>query len=109
MFQDLNWRYAARRAAIVIAVYVVLFYVLSIAAPRTFPLSPVLLINALMFFFVFTFVYAFVERSRNRRIAEAKKKESSKPARDGEDPDTPSALKGRPNPNTSRKKSRRKR
>ncbi len=108
MFQGLNWRAAARRSAIVIAVYIVLFYVLSVAAPETFPLSPALLINAVMFFLVFTFVYAFVERSRARRMEQTNKKPEKEPPPEG-DPETPSALKGRPNPNTSRKKSRRKR
>ena len=108
MFRGLNWKAAARRSAIVIAVYMVLFYVLSVAAPRTFPLSPALLVNAVMFFFVFTLVYAFVERSRSRRLEQANKKPDKEP-RPEEDPDVPSALRGRPNPNTSRKKSRRKR
>lgn len=108
MFRGLNWKAAARRSAIVIAVYIVLFYILSVAAPRTFPLSPALLINAVMFFFVFTFVYAFVERSRSRRLEQANKKPEKEP-RPGGDPETPSVLKGRPNPNTSRKKTRRKR
>ena len=108
MFKGLNWKAAARRSAIVIAVYIVLFYVLSVAAPRTFPLSPALLINALMFFFVFTLVYAFVERGRARRLEQANKKPDKEPRPEG-DPETPSALKGRQNPNTSRKKSRRKR
>ena len=30
-----------------------------------------LFVNAIIFFFIFTLVYAFVERSRNRRMAEA--------------------------------------
>ena len=113
MFEGLNWKAAARRSAIVIGIYIALFYVLSVAAPRTFGLDSTaqvtgLLINAVIFFFVFTFVYAFVERNRTRRM-EQSKKGSEKPARPEGDPETPGALKGRPNPNTSRKKSRRKR
>ena len=114
MFEGLNWRAAARRSAIVIGIYIALFYVLGVAFPRTFGLGgrgelTGLLINAGVFFFVFTFVYAFVERNKNRRIEQAKKNESAKPARPEGDPEVPGALKGRPNPNTSRRKNRRKR
>lgn len=114
MFEGLNWKSAARRSAIVIGIYIGLFYVLGVAFPQTFGIGDSaqvtsLLINAVIFFFVFTLVYAFVERNKNRRIEQAKKKESGKPARPEGDPETPSAFKGRPNPNTSRKKTRRKR
>ncbi len=113
MFEGLNWKAAARRSAIVIGIYIALFYVLGVAFPESFGLGDNaqitgLLINAVIFFFVFTVVYAFVERNRNRRI-EHSKKESNKPSRLEGDPENPSAFKGRPNPNTSRKKSRRKR
>lgn len=113
MFEGLNWKAAARRSAIVIGIYIALFYVLGVAFPKTFGLGDnaqvtSLLINAVIFFFVFTVVYAFVERNRNRRIEQAKK-QSNKPSRPEGDPETPSAFKGRPNPNTSRKKTRRKR
>ena len=115
MFEDLNWKWAARRAAVVIAIYLGLFYLLSVAFPdggfdlqRPGALSA-LLFNAGAFFIVFTFVYAFVERSRRRRLAETQKKaKQAKPA--GEDSEEgPDSLKGRPNPNTSRKKARRRR
>ncbi len=114
MFEGLNWRAAARRSAIVIGIYIALFYFLSVAFPKTFGLGDGgqitgLLINAVVFFFVFTFVYAYVERNKNRRIEQAKKNQSAKPARPEGDPEVPSALKGRPNPNTSRRKNRRKR
>ncbi len=116
MFEGLNWKSAARRSAIVIVVYLTLFYILSVAFPESFGLRDraqvvSLLINAVMFFFVFTLVYAFVERSRIRRIQEARRKQApEKPARGGADPDAPaSELRGRPNPNTSRKKTRRRR
>jgi len=114
MFEGLNWKAAARRSAIVIGIYIALFYVLGVAFPKTFGLGGSgqvtgLLINAVIFFFVFTLVYAFVERNKNRRMEQAKKNQSAKPARPEGDPENPSAFKGRPNPNTSRKKSRRKR
>lgn len=114
MFEGLNWKAAARRSAIVIGIYIALFYVLSVAFPQTFGLGDNaqivgLLINAVIFFFVFTVVYAFVERNRNRRMQQMKKQQQSKPDRPEHDPETPGALKGRPNPNTSRRKTRRKR
>jgi hypothetical protein len=57
---------------------------------------------------MFTFVYAYVDRSRRRRLAEMQKRsKQDRPAGDPED--EPGELKGRPNPNTSRKKARRKR
>ena len=114
MFEGLNWKAAARRSAIVIGIYIALFYFLSVAFPKTFGLGGSaevtgLLINAVVFFFVFTFVYAFVERNRNRRIEQAKQKQAARPARAEGDPEASGALKGRPNPNTSRRKTRRKR
>jgi 4-hydroxybenzoate polyprenyltransferase len=117
MFEGLKWKSAARRSAIVIAIYLGLLYILGIAFPgsnfsldsRSQILS--LLINATLFFFIFTFVYALIERSRDRRMAQASiQKKSGKPSQNGGDAeDDASSLKGRPNPNTSRKKSRRRR
>ncbi len=112
MFEDLNWKWAARRAAVVIGIYLVLLYVLSTIYPESFGLQSSsqifsLLINAAFFFVVFTLVYAYVERSRRRRMAEMSKK--SKFANPSDEDSEHSALKGRPNPNTSRKKARRRR
>ena len=112
MFNDLDWRSAARRSAVVIAIYVALFYVLSGVFPQQFGLQDraqitALLVNAVIFFFVFTFVYALVDRSRRRRLAETSNK--SKQARPADDGSQAGPLKGRPNPNTSRKKARRRR
>ena len=109
MFEDLNWKWAARRAAVVIGIYVALLYALSTVSPDTFPLQiSVLLVQVPIFFFTFTFVYAFVDRSRRRRLAEMQKRgKEARPAGDSEA--EPGELKGRPNPNTSRKKARRRR
>ena len=116
MFEGLKWKSAARRSAIVIAIYLGLLYILGIAFPgsnfsldsRSQILS--LLINATLFFFIFTFVYALIERSRERRTAEAnKQRKAGKPSQNGDAEDDASSLKGRPNPNTSRRKSRRRR
>ncbi len=113
MFEDLDWKSAARRSAVVIGIYVALFYVLSGVLPQQFGLQDraqitALLFNAVIFFFVFTFVYALVDRSRRRRLAGTtnKSKQARPAADDGSDA---GPLKGRPNPNTSRKKARRRR
>jgi hypothetical protein len=118
MFEGLDWRSAARRSAVVIGIYLALFYALSTIFPKQFGLDSQaevisLLGNAVVFFFVFTLVYAFIERSRNRRMAEMRKQQgkggrASGSAHTVEGADG-GALKGRPNPNTSRKKSRRRR
>jgi hypothetical protein len=111
MFEDLNWKWAARRSAVVIAIYLGLFYFLSVAFPDSgFSLQrpgavSALLFNAAVFFLIFTLIYAFVERSRRRRLAEMRKKPEKSSGEDSE----PGSLKGRPNPNTSRKKARRRR
>ncbi len=115
MFEDLNWKWAARRAAVVIGIYLALLYFLSVAFPESsFALRSreqvyQLLVYAAFFFIIFTFMYAFVERSRRRRMAEMRRKsKQAKPtAEDSEE--EPGTLKGRPNPNTSRKKARRRR
>jgi hypothetical protein len=115
MFEDLNWKWAARRAAVVIAIYLGLFYLLSVALPESgFSLQKpgalsALLFNAAAFFIIFTFIYAYVERSRRRRLAGMQNKDKqARPAGEGSEGE-PGALKGRPNPNTSRKKARRRR
>ena len=110
MFEDLNWKWAARRAVVVIGIYLALVYVLSTVYPEQFELQNraqiiSLLVNAGFFFIIFTAVYAFVDRSRRRRLSATGKK-PDKPS--GEDSE-PGSLKGRPNPNTSRKKARRRR
>ena len=117
MFEDLNWKSAARRSAVVIAIYLGLLYLLSVAFPdssfnmdsRSQVIS--LFVNAIIFFFIFTFVYALIERSRARRMGEARKQQKSgnQGGKEGEEGAEASSLKGRPNPNTSRKKTRRRR
>ena len=117
MFEGLKWKSAARRSAVVIVIYLGLLYVLGVAFPgSSFSLDDrsqiiSLLVNAVIFFFIFTFVYALIERSRDRRMSQAsKQKKSGKPSQNvGDAEDDASSLKGRPNPNTSRKKSRRRR
>ncbi len=114
MFEGLDWRSAMRRSAVVIVIYLALFYVLGRVAPETFGLDSraevtSLLVNAAIFFIVFTFVYAFIERSRRRRMAEFRKKQTNAQGSAAREEGEDGALKGRPNPNTSRKKARRRR
>ncbi|MDQ3864333.1 MAG: hypothetical protein M3317_12720 [Actinomycetota bacterium] len=115
MLEGLKWKSAARRSAVVIAIYLGLLYVLSKVFPGSnFNLDSRvqvirLLVNAVMFFFIFTFVYALVDRSRERRMAEARKQKKPGKQSTGEGSQDASPLKGRPNPNTSRKKARRRR
>jgi uncharacterized membrane protein len=79
MFEDLNWKSAAGRSAVVIAIYLGLLYLLSVAFPgSSFNLDSraqviSLFVNAIIFFFIFTFVYAFVDRSWRRRKAARQK------------------------------------
>ncbi len=113
MFEGLKWKPAARRSAVVIVIYLGLLYLLSVLFPGSnFNLETraqviSLFVNAAIFFFIFTFIYALIERSRERRIGEARKQQRS--GKEGEEGAEASSLKGRPNPNTSRKKTRRRR
>ncbi len=118
MFQDLDWRWALRRAAIVVAIYLVLMYVLSTVSPETFGLQGAadwvpLLINAVLFFFVFTLVYAFIERSRRRRMygdaSVRSRGKSGKSDSEADEERESGPLKGRPNPNQSKRKATRRR
>ena len=117
MFEGLKWKSAARRSAVVIVIYLGLLYLLSVMFPGSnFKLDTraqiiSLLVNAAIFFFIFTFIYALIERSRERRMGEARKQQRSgkQTSKEGEEGAEASSLKGRPNPNTSRKKTRRRR
>lgn len=120
-FEDLHWRPAFKRAAFFVALWLVTIYALSTAFPESFYLgldssggAIALLVNAFFFFLLFAFVTAISERSRRRARGGGAQK-SNKPPRaesgtareNGED--GPGYLKGRQNPNTSRKKASRRR
>lgn len=114
VFEDLNWRVAFKRAAVLIALYLALTYVLSTAFPGSFGVSlselPFFAVNAVFFFFIFAAVYAFSERAKRRRMARMKDEEKSKDSGSGdENGQKEGSLKGQLNPNTSRKKAARKR
>ena len=111
--KNLNWKSGVRRAALFMLLYAVILYVMNAAFPESFGISqeqiPGLLINAVFFFLILTVFFAYPEKRRAERIAELKAKRSGKQSKPEEEDGEPGPLKGRPNPNTSRKKSRRRR
>ena len=124
MFKDLEWRRAFKRAAILIGVWLLSVYVLSTAFPESFDLGLgssagiiTFAVNAVFFFVFFLVLTAFTERSKKRRLTgvqkQRKNESGTKTTREfsaSEDEEAgPSDLKGRRNPNTSRKKSARRR
>lgn len=120
MFEDLDWKGAFRRAAFAAALYLLFVYVMSKAFPQSFGggnLTSAVVV-ALIFFFVYAPLFAFTERRKRRRLAEikAREKKGKKPGAGttaGTDADGDEAgaesLRGRHNPNTSRKKAARRR
>ena len=120
MFEDLDWKSACRRAAFSALLYLLFGYVMSAAVPGSFGSgtnSVSVLVVAGVFFLIYAPVFAFADRRKRRRLAELKAQKKGKPgarsvgesgtAEDGAD--DPGDLKGRHNPNTSRKKVARRR
>jgi hypothetical protein len=126
--EGLEWRAAFRRAALFVVIWLLSIYVLSTAFPESFGLGldssagiVTLLVNTVIFFFFFAVLTAFAERSkkraRARHSARLRAQRKGKPdagttagsgvAEDGEA--ELDSLKGRHNPNTSRKKTARRR
>lgn len=107
MFKGLDWRSAFKRAAIFTAIWLGLVYVLNTVSPGTFSIGGrqqiyALAFNAVLFFFLYAFLFAFFEkRRRDSGRGQTKAKDKR------EEPAEPGPLKGRHNPNTSRRKSRR--
>lgn len=117
--EGLEWRPAFKRAAFFVALWLVTIYALSTAFPESFYLGLdtsggilALLANAVLFFFFFTAITAFSERRRRRArggvnpVPQAKGKPTRTATPENEQADD---LKGRQNPNTSRKKASRRR
>ena len=121
MFEGLEWKNAFKRAAVIFAIWLASIYALSVAFPDWFNLGfdsgagiTSFAINA-----VFVVLTAFIERSKKRNAArlraaqKAPKKDktgaktAARAAEDGEA--ERGTLKGRHNPNTSRKKRARRR
>lgn len=127
MFEDLDWKGAFRRAAFAAALYLLFVYVMSVAFPESFGAGSSLtssLIIAGVFFFVYAPIFAFAERRKRRRLAELRGQQKGKKpgAKAGanarakanggsetEDEESEETLRGRQNPNTSRKKASRRR
>lgn len=121
MFKDLKWGPAFKRAAMFVVIWLGLVYAMSVAFPESFAVDrqqlPGLAINAVMFFFLFAFIFAITNRSRERRAQElqaqkkgnAGKGTAGKRQADANGEVSEGSLKGQRNPNTSRKKARRKR
>ena len=120
MFEDLNWRGAVKRAGIAALLYLLFIYVLETAFPETFGAGSNLasaLIIAAAFFMLYVPTFAFADRRKRRRLSQmqAEKKgarpgaRSESPNGDAEDDGEGADLRGRRNPNTSRRKTARQR
>ena len=128
MFEDLNWKSAFKRAAFAAALYVLFIYVMGVAFPESFGGTNLVstLVVAVAFFLIYAPFFAFAERRKKRRLAELRAQQKGKPgARTGARPNArtgttegtgpdgeetgESNLRGRHNPNTSRKKATRRR
>lgn len=110
---NLDWRAGFRRATFFFLLYVIIFYTMSVLWPERFALEDgqfaTLLIQGVIFFFLLALVFAWSEPRRKKRMAELQaRRQGKQPKQEGEDSES-SAFKGKPNPNTSRKKSRRRR
>lgn len=111
--KEINWRSAFRRAAIFTLIWLGIVYVTSIIWPQSFGLEvpeelPFLAINAVFFFVVFALFSAFAER-RKARYVQRSENNKSKAVKERPEEEEGGPLKGRPNPNTNRKKARRRR
>ncbi len=124
MFEDLDWKSAMRRAAVAAALYLLFIYVMSIAFPATFGAGINVvsaLVVAVAFFLLYMPVFAFSDRRKRRRLAAMKAEKKGGPGARGtarstresdateEEEAGPGNLKGRHNPNTSRRKASRRR
>ena len=118
MFEGLDWSAALKRAGLMTGFYWLIVYGMSVAFPDSFGLSgqqiPGLILTTVLVFVMFTVFTAFTDRARKRRVQQqnaknTNKKPSSKASQNGDGEESSSSLKGRPNPNASRKKTRRKR
>ena len=127
MFEDLNWSGALKRAGLTVLFYLVLVYVMGVAFEGSFSLGrddvPSLALNGVFLFVIFTLFHAYIDRRRRRREAQLRAQRKGKKPADakgakpgakatatGDDEEAgESDLKGRQNPNTSRRKATRRR
>lgn len=118
MFEDLDWRSAVKRAVLTVLFYLVLVYALNVAVPGSIGSPVIVATNAAFLFVLFMLFHAFVDRRKRRREAALRaEKKGKKPAgkgdpkaaAEGDEENGAVSLKGRQNPNTSRKKTARRR
>jgi len=119
MFEDLDWKGAFKRSAFAASLYLVFIYVMSVAFPDSFggggSLTSALVVAGL-FFLLYAPVFAFSERRKKRRMSGMRTQSkgrigTAKVRPDDEDHEgyERSNLRGRHNPNTSRRKAARRR
>ncbi|CAN5287657.1 hypothetical protein BH24ACT19_BH24ACT19_15700 [soil metagenome] len=119
MFEDLNWKSAIRRAAFAALLYLLFVYILGVAYPDTFGAGGMnsAVVVAAVFFFFYAILFAFTDRSKRRRSARMKAESKGKNPKakatgtdaGGDEEAGAGDLKGRHNPNTSRRKTTRRR
>lgn len=112
--KNLDWKAGFRRAAIFVVLYAVILYAMSELFPQTFGVREgqlqTILIQGVFFFLVLSAFFAWSEPRRKQRMADLKaRREGKQPKQQRDENAEPSAFKGRQNPNTSRKKARRRR
>lgn len=110
---NFDWKAGFRRAAVFILLYAVILYTMNVLFPETFGVGegqlPAILIQGVFFFFILGIFFSWTEKRRKQRMAELRdRKQGKQPSPEGEEGE-PSPYKGKPNPNTSRKKARRRR
>jgi phosphotransferase system glucose/maltose/N-acetylglucosamine-specific IIC component len=111
--RDLNWRSAFRKATIFTILWLGLVYIIDRISPGLFGLESreqwiPLLINGVFFFFLYAVLFAWLEKRRDARLAKVKEQKKREKQAEAEERE-PGELKGVPNPNTSKRKVRRKR
>ena len=121
MFEDLDWKGAFKRSALAASLYLVFIYVMSVAFPDSFggggSLTSALIVAGL-FFLLYAPVFAFSERRKRRRMSGMRTqskgktgmaKVTTRPDEENHEGYERSNLRGRHNPNTSRRKAARRR
>lgn len=110
---NFDWKAGFRRAAIFILLYAAILYVMNTAFPETFGITreqlPSVLIQGVFFFFILAVFFSWTEKRRRQRMEELRARKQGQQSRPEGENEDPGPLKGMPNPNTSRKKARRRR
>lgn len=111
--KNFEWKAGFRRAAIFILLYAAILYFMATLFPETFGISegqlPSIVIQGVFFFFILAVFFSWTEKRRRQRIEELRARKRGQQGKPDSEDEEPGPLKGRPNPNTSRKKARRRR